>query len=50
MTGHEKIVTALEARRPRRGGGSDASPVVEGKKRRVKENQDLMNRPLRWVQ
>jgi DNA-binding FadR family transcriptional regulator len=50
VTGHEKIVKALEAGDPDAAEAAMRAHVVEGKKRRVKENRDLMNRPLRWVQ
>jgi GntR family transcriptional regulator, transcriptional repressor for pyruvate dehydrogenase complex len=48
--GHDEIIDALEAKDPDRAEDAMRRHLVEGKKRRFKENRDLMSRPLRWVQ
>jgi GntR family transcriptional regulator, transcriptional repressor for pyruvate dehydrogenase complex len=50
VAGHEKIVAALEKGDPDEAEAAMRAHVLYGKQRRVKENGDLMARPLRWVQ
>jgi len=50
VQGHEEVIAALEAGDPDRAEAAMREHVLEGKKRRVRENRDLMSRPLRWVQ
>jgi hypothetical protein len=50
VKGHDEIIDALEAKDPDRAEDAMRRHLVEGKKRRFKENRDLMSRPLRWVQ
>jgi GntR family transcriptional regulator, transcriptional repressor for pyruvate dehydrogenase complex len=50
VRGHEEVIDALEAKDADRSEAAMRQHVSEGKKLRVKENRDLMSRPLRWVQ
>jgi DNA-binding FadR family transcriptional regulator len=50
VEGHEEVIRALEAGDPDPAEAAMREHVLEGKKRRVKENRDLMSRPLRWIQ
>jgi len=50
VEGHDRIIAALEAKDPDATEQAMRDHVTEGKRRRIKENKDLMARPLRWVQ
>lgn len=50
VEGHEHIIEALEAKDGDAAEKAMREHVLEGKRRRVKENRDLMSRSLRWVQ
>jgi DNA-binding FadR family transcriptional regulator len=50
VRGHENVIAALEANDPDRAEAAIRQHVSEGKKRRVKQNRELMFRALRWVQ
>src|SRR3954452_9234602 len=50
VDGHDRIIAALDAKDPEAAEQAMRDHVTEGKRRRVKENKDLMARPLRWVQ
>ena len=47
---HERIVDALEAKDSDAAEREMREHVTEGKRRRIKQNRDLMARPLRWLQ
>ncbi len=50
VEGHENILTALAAGDPDAAEAAMRAHLLEGKQRRIKENRDLMDRPLRWVE
>ena len=50
VEGHDRIIEALEAKDPDAAEQAMRDHVTEGKRRRIKENKDIMSRPLRWVQ
>jgi DNA-binding FadR family transcriptional regulator len=50
VEGHERVIDALEAKDPEAAEHAMREHVLEGKRRRVKENRDLMSRSLRWIQ
>lgn len=50
VRGHEEIIEALDAKDPDRAAEAMRKHVAEGKKGRVRQNRELMSRPLRWVQ
>jgi DNA-binding FadR family transcriptional regulator len=50
VQGHVEIIEAFEARDPDRAEAAMRAHVTEGKKRRTRENKDVMTRALRWVQ
>jgi DNA-binding FadR family transcriptional regulator len=50
VEGHDRIIEALEAKDGDAAELAMREHVLEGKRRRVKENRDLMARSLRWVQ
>lgn len=50
VQGHKAIIAAFEARDPQAAEDAMRAHVSEGKKRRTRENKDVMTRPLRWVQ
>jgi DNA-binding FadR family transcriptional regulator len=50
VAGHDAIIAALEGHDPEAAEAAMREHVLEGKRRRVKENPDLMTRSLRWIQ
>ncbi len=50
VSGHEAIIKALEAGDPDAAEQAMRAHVTAGKRGRTKENAELMDRPLRWVQ
>lgn len=50
VDGHEKIIDALAAKDPDASEAAMREHVLEGKKRRIKENRSVMTRSLRWIQ
>jgi DNA-binding FadR family transcriptional regulator len=50
VRGHTEIIEAFEAYDPDRAEDAMRRHVSEGKKRRTRENKDIMSRALRWVQ
>jgi DNA-binding FadR family transcriptional regulator len=50
VRGHEAVIAAFEARDPDAAEKAMRDHVEEGRKRRGRENPEMMSRPLRWVQ